>query len=33
MVQLATWWDVLEACKQVNYFDPKTIAEVESFSK
>lgn len=28
---LATWWDVLEVCKQKNYFDPKTLGEVESF--
>lgn len=28
---LATWWDVLEVSKQKNYFDPKTLGEVESF--
>jgi orotate phosphoribosyltransferase len=31
MLQLATWWDVLNVCKQVNYFDTKTIGEVENF--
>ncbi len=31
MLQLATWWDVLAVCKKVNYFDTKTIDEVESF--
>lgn len=28
---LATWWDVLEVAKAGNYFDTKTIGEVESF--
>lgn len=28
---LATWWDVLEAAKSKDYFDIKTIGEVESF--
>lgn len=28
---LATWWDVLEVCKENNYFDTKTIDEVEAF--
>jgi orotate phosphoribosyltransferase len=28
---LATWWDVLEVAKKYNYFDTKTIAEVEQF--
>ena len=31
MLQLATWWDVLAACKEENYFDTKTIDEVEKF--
>lgn len=29
--QLATWWDVLEVSKANNYFDAKTLDEVESF--
>ncbi|MCB2100459.1 MAG: orotate phosphoribosyltransferase [Rhodobacterales bacterium] len=28
---LATWWDVLKVCKDHGYFDPHTLAEVESF--
>ncbi|MEM7531310.1 MAG: orotate phosphoribosyltransferase [Chloroflexota bacterium] len=28
---LATWWDVLDVCKQNNYFDVETLTEVESF--
>lgn len=28
---LATWWDVLNVCKENNYFDPKTLDEVEAF--
>ena len=28
---LATWWDVLAVCKAQNYFDPKTLDEVEAF--
>ncbi len=31
LLQLATWWDVLEACKKTNYFDTVTIDEVERF--
>ncbi len=31
MMALADWWDVLEACKKVNYFDHKTISEIETF--
>ncbi len=31
MVALADWWDVLEVCKQTNYFDNKTISVVENF--
>lgn len=31
MLQLATWWDVLAVCKQVNYYDTKTIEEIENF--
>ena len=31
MLQLATWWDVLEACKRTDYFDAYTIDEVEKF--
>lgn len=30
---LATWWDVLEAAKQGNYFDKDTLQEVEAFLK
>ena len=28
---LATWWDVLTVCKKNNYFDGKTLTEVEAF--
>lgn len=28
---LATWWDVLELCKENSYFDNATLAEVEAF--
>jgi orotate phosphoribosyltransferase len=28
---LATWWDVLQVCKDDNYFDTKTLGEIESF--
>ncbi|MFW5490094.1 MAG: orotate phosphoribosyltransferase [Desulfovibrio sp.] len=28
---LATWWDVLDVCKENNYFDTNTLGEVESF--
>ena len=28
---LATWWDVLETCKNNNHFDVKVLNEVESF--
>ena len=28
---LATWWDVLSACKNNNHFDVKVLSEVESF--
>ncbi len=28
---LATWWDVLSVAKSKNYFDKKTISEVENF--
>jgi len=28
---LATWWNVLEVCKQTKRFDDNTLAEVESF--
>jgi orotate phosphoribosyltransferase len=28
---LATWWDVLKVCKDEEYFDADTLAEVESF--
>jgi len=28
---LATWWDVLEVCKENRYFDAATLAEVEAF--
>ncbi len=28
---LATWWDILDAVKKQNRFDPDVIAEVESF--
>lgn len=29
--QLATWWDVLEECKKIGYFEPAAIDEVERF--
>lgn len=28
---LATWWDILNACKEMNYFDSAVLEEVESF--
>lgn len=28
---LATWWDVLEAAKQLGYFEARTLSEVEKF--
>ena len=28
---LATWWDVLEAARKYDYFDTRTLAEVEQF--
>lgn len=28
---LATWWDVLQVCKDNNYFDVATLSEIESF--
>jgi len=28
---LATWWDVLEACSEINKFDDKTLEAVRSF--
>ena len=28
---LATWWDVLKVCKDNQYFDNKTLSEIESF--
>ena len=28
---LATWWDVLAACRELEHFDPDTLAEVERF--
>jgi orotate phosphoribosyltransferase len=28
---LATWWDVLDVCKNNGYFDPNTLQEVENF--
>ena len=28
---LATWWDVLAICKENNYFNAKTLTEVEAF--
>ena len=31
MHALATWWDVLEVCKEQAYFDSNTLKEVESF--
>jgi orotate phosphoribosyltransferase len=31
MLELATWWDVLAVSKELNYFDNKTIQEVENF--
>ena len=31
MLELATWWDVLSVTKKMNYFDTKTIQEVEKF--
>ena len=31
MLELATWWDVLAVSKELNYFDNKTIGEVEKF--
>ena len=31
MHSLATWWDVLKVAKENNYFDKKSIGEVENF--
>ena len=31
MHSLATWWDVLKVAKEFNYFDTKSISEVEKF--
>lgn len=31
ILQLATWWDVLESCKKTGYFDVPVIDEVERF--
>ena len=31
IIQLATWWDVLEQCKKTGYFQAKEIDEVERF--
>ena len=31
MHSLATWWDVLKVAKEFNYFDKKSIGEVENF--
>ena len=31
MHSLATWWDVLKVAKEYNYFDNKSISEVENF--
>jgi len=31
MHYLATWWDILDQCKNFGYFDEKTLAEVERF--
>ena len=31
MHYLATWWDILDQCKEFGYFDEKTLVEVESF--
>ena len=31
MHYLATWWDILDQCKELGYFDEKTLVEVESF--
>ncbi|MCP4427614.1 MAG: orotate phosphoribosyltransferase [Chloroflexi bacterium] len=28
---MATWWDVLNVCKENNYFDAKILTEIESF--
>ena len=28
---LATWWDVLDAAKEMKHFDERTLREVESF--
>lgn len=33
MHALATWWDVLNACKEIEYFEPAVLDEVESFLK
>ncbi len=30
---LATWWDVLAACRKFGYFDAQTLDEVEAFLK
>ena len=31
MHSLATWWDILKVAKEFNYFDKKSIGEVENF--
>ncbi len=31
MHYLATWWDILDQCKTLGYFDETTLAEVDSF--
>lgn len=31
MLALATWWDILNICKKENYFDTKSLGEVEKF--
>ena len=31
MLSLATWWDILNVCKKEQYFDSKSLDEVEKF--
>ncbi|WP_031485475.1 orotate phosphoribosyltransferase [Maridesulfovibrio frigidus] len=31
MLSLANWWDILNVCKKENYFDTKSLGEVEKF--
>ena len=31
MISLANWWDILNVCKKENYFDTKSLGEVEKF--